>query len=101
MRHQRTNVPPKTEVLSARSGHQQKRDLTLVVRVPATAVKVLSVDDDQVEAVEEKSGRPSAFLGSKGDISNRGFSTAQHQIMIHWSIFKSSTNSCDNGTDDA
>ena len=54
MRRPQTHVPPKTEVLFARSGHPQRSDLTLVLRVSSTAVGVLSVDDDQVKAVEEK-----------------------------------------------
>ena len=41
MRHPQTNVPPKTEVLFARSGHPQRSDLTLVVRVSSAAVEVL------------------------------------------------------------
>ena len=65
MRHRQTDIPPKTGVLFARSGHQQKGDITLVVRVPSTVVEVLSVDDDQVEAVEEKVVVQVPFLEAK------------------------------------
>ena len=67
-------------LLFARSGHQQKGDLTLVVRVSSTAVEVLSVDDDQVEAVEEQIVVQVPFLAAK-DIPNRGFSNCpEHNI---------------------
>ena len=54
MRHPQTNVPPKTGVLFARSGHPQRSDLTLVAKVSSIVVGVLSVEDDQAEAEEEK-----------------------------------------------
>ena len=68
MRHPQTNVPPKTEVLFARSGHPQRSDLTLVVRVSSTAVGILSVDDDQAEAEEEKVVVQVPFLEAKGHL---------------------------------
>ena len=71
MRHPQTNNPPKTGVLFARSGHPQRNDLTLVVKVSSTAVAVLSVDDDQVEAVEEKVVVQVPFLEAKVHLRRR------------------------------
>ena len=57
--------------LFARSGHQQKDDLTLVVRVSSTAEEVLLVGDDQVKAVEEKVVVQVPFLEAKGHLQRR------------------------------
>ena len=71
MRHQQTDVLPKTETLSVRSGHPLRNDLTLVVRVSSAAVEVPPVGDDQVEAVEVKVVVMMPFLEAKGHLQQR------------------------------
>ena len=51
-RHQLLSVLMVTEELSAQSDHLQKSALILVVKLFLPAVKVVSEDYDQVEAVE-------------------------------------------------
>jgi hypothetical protein len=68
MRRPQTNLLPKTGVLFARSGHPQRSDLTLVVRVSSAAVGVVSVDDDQAEAEEEKVVVQVPFLEATGHL---------------------------------
>ena len=83
MHHPQTNVPPKTEVLFARSGHPQRGGLTLVVRLSSAAVEVLSVDDDQVEALEVKVVVLMPFLGGTGTSPTVDSPAAQNMTMIH------------------
>ena len=71
MRRMQTDVPQETEVLSALSGHPLRSDLTLVAKVSSTAVGVLSVDDDQEEAAEEKMVVQVPFLEAKGHLRRR------------------------------
>ena len=53
MRHQQTDAPQETKVMSALSDHPLKNDLTLVAKVSSAAVGVISVEDDQEEAEAE------------------------------------------------
>ena len=71
MRHPQTDVPQETGVLFALSGHPQSSDMTLVVKVSSVVVGVLSVDDDQVEAVEVKVVVLMPFLEAKGHLQQR------------------------------
>ena len=66
-----TDVPQKTGVLSALSGHPLRSDLTLVAKVSSTAVGVLSVEDDQEEAEEENVVVQMPFLEAKEHLRRR------------------------------
>ena len=70
------------------------------MRVSSAAVEVPPVGDDQVEAVEVKVVVLMPFLEAKGHLQQRISPVAQNMIMIHWPRSKSSTHSCDKGTDD-
>ena len=71
MRHQQTDVPQETGVLSALSGHPLRSDLTLVAKVSSTAVGVLSVEGVQEEAEAEIVEVQMPFLEAKEHLQRR------------------------------
>ena len=87
------------EELSAQNDHLQKSALILVVRVFSPVVEVISVDYEQVQAEEVKAVVLVFFVEVREHLQQRTLA-AQHIMIIYRQGSKSSTHSCESGTDD-